>query len=224
MKIITPTPRWSEIIIDANKDMNGKSLTNINEIIANKLNAFNAKYDSDLDGVFEVSAIPSLTRDKITDLFNSPFWGLIPDRPSLFPPSPHTHTISEITDISKVSLTRDNITDFFSEPFWYNIPDKPTLYSWIKHQTSYDLDSFEQVSILFKAGHGFLVVYCLGDGSSDFEVKVTIDGGTPEYYVCDKQWTVPFVYNSSFEVVVWNPDVSGHVGYCPTLKFRGIEW
>lgn len=32
MKIIRPTPRWSEITIDADKDMRGKSLTNLNDV------------------------------------------------------------------------------------------------------------------------------------------------------------------------------------------------
>ena len=36
-------------------------------------------------GVLSVDRIPSLTRSKITDFFNSPFWDNIPDKPSVFP-------------------------------------------------------------------------------------------------------------------------------------------
>jgi len=50
-------------------------------------------------GVFDVARIPDLSRSKITDFFSAPFWDNIPDKPSEFPPSSHTHTVSEITDI-----------------------------------------------------------------------------------------------------------------------------
>lgn len=36
-------------------------------------------------GTFDVARIPDLTRSKITDFFNSPFWDNIPDKPSPFP-------------------------------------------------------------------------------------------------------------------------------------------
>jgi len=49
-------------------------------------------------GVFDVARIPDLARSKITDFFDSPFWDNIPDKPSAFPPSSHTHTKSDITD------------------------------------------------------------------------------------------------------------------------------
>jgi|GEM_PF-4096303 len=84
MKIITPAPTWAEILIDEDKDMNGKSLINLNEVIANKVNAFNSKYDSDLNGVIENSAIPNLSRSKITDFFNAPFWNNIPDKEEFY--------------------------------------------------------------------------------------------------------------------------------------------
>jgi hypothetical protein len=78
--------------------------------IKQKLESEGAKnkiYDSDIDGIFDSTAIPNLdaskittgifdiaripdlTRSKITDFFNTPFWNNIPDKPSTFPPSLH---------------------------------------------------------------------------------------------------------------------------------------
>jgi len=59
----------------------------------------NVVYDANKDGIIDADKIASLTRDKITDFFSSPFWDNIPDKPSEFPPEPHTHTVSDITDI-----------------------------------------------------------------------------------------------------------------------------
>ncbi|MCD6199455.1 MAG: hypothetical protein J7K15_12955, partial [Deltaproteobacteria bacterium] len=74
-------------------------------------------------GVFDVDRIPSLPRSKISDFFSSPFWDNIPDKPSQFPPEPHTHS-------------RDDITDFWSTPFWDNIPDKPSTFPPSAHTHS----------------------------------------------------------------------------------------
>jgi len=52
-----PILKWSKIKIDTDKDMDGKSLANLNEIIANKVNGFNIKYDVDLDGNIEFSKV-----------------------------------------------------------------------------------------------------------------------------------------------------------------------
>ena len=112
------------------------------------------------------------SRSDITDFWSTPFWANIPDKPfstlgsefttsdgelqiasvdwskvvnkpSTYPPEPHTHTRSEITDLwsepfwenipdkpsayppEEHTHTRSEITDFFSSPFWTNIPDKP---------------------------------------------------------------------------------------------------
>jgi len=48
-------------------------------------------------GTLSVNRIPSLPRSKISDFFSSPFWDNIPDKPSTFPPSSHTHSASDIT-------------------------------------------------------------------------------------------------------------------------------
>lgn len=66
--------------------------------------AKNKAYDSDVDGVLDIAAIPNLLRSKITDFFSSPFWDNIPDKPSAYPPSSHNHddryyTESEVDSI-----------------------------------------------------------------------------------------------------------------------------
>jgi|GEM_PF-6457065 hypothetical protein len=65
----------------------------------------NKAYDSDIDGIFDQAAIPSLPRSKISDFFASPFWDNIPDKPSTYPPSSHTHDASEIVS-GRMGLSR----------------------------------------------------------------------------------------------------------------------
>lgn len=47
-------------------------------------------------GTLSLDRIPNLPRNKVTDLFTSPFWDNIPDKPSTFPPSAHTHNPNDI--------------------------------------------------------------------------------------------------------------------------------
>ena len=58
----------------------------------------NGYCELDANALVPVSRIPSLTRSKISDFFGSPFWGNIPDKPSTYPPDPHTHVKADITD------------------------------------------------------------------------------------------------------------------------------
>jgi len=44
-----------------------------------------------------IRRLSDLSRSKITDFFASPFWDNIPDKPSTFPPSSHTHSPSDIS-------------------------------------------------------------------------------------------------------------------------------
>jgi len=99
-----------------------------------------------VSGVLDLARIPDLPRSKVTDFFSPPFWENIPDKPSTYPPEPHTHTRSDITDFFSAPFwenipdkpstyppephthTRSEITDFWEAPFWENIPDKPSEY------------------------------------------------------------------------------------------------
>ncbi len=85
-------------------------------------------------GVFDVARIPDLPRSKITDFFSTPFWDNIPDKPSTFPPSAHTHP-------------RSDITDFFSSPFWDNIPDKPSAFPPEPHASTHAKGGTDELSL-----------------------------------------------------------------------------
>lgn len=84
------------------------------------------------------------SRSDITDFWNTPFWDNIPDKPTTFPPSSHTHPWGEITDKPSEfppeshTHTRSEITDFWNAPFWSNIPDKPSTYPPSAHTHSRD--------------------------------------------------------------------------------------
>jgi hypothetical protein len=75
-------------------------------------------------------------RNDILDFFSTPFWGNIPDKPTSFPPSAHTHTKADITDFAHTH-PRGDITDFFASPFWGNIPDKPSTFPPSAHANTH---------------------------------------------------------------------------------------
>jgi len=100
------------------------SLWDALEKIANK-GVAGGYAELDSSALIPTTRIPNLTRSKITDFFNSPFWANIPDKPSSFPPSTHASTHAA-GGSDAVSLARSQITDFFATPFWNNIPDKPS--------------------------------------------------------------------------------------------------
>jgi hypothetical protein len=54
--------------------------------------------------------------------------------PSTFPPSPHTHS-------------RSDVTDFWSAPFWGNIPDKPSTFPPSAHASSHASGGSDPVSL-----------------------------------------------------------------------------
>ena len=69
--------------------------------------------------------IANVSRSKITDLWTSPFWSKIPDKPFSTLGSEFKVTNGRL---EIASFSRSKITDFFSSPFWDNIPDKPSQY------------------------------------------------------------------------------------------------
>jgi len=62
------------------------------------------------------------SRSILTDLFDSPFWDNIPDKP--FSTLGSEFTVSS-GELQIASILRSKISDLFNSPFWSNIPDKP---------------------------------------------------------------------------------------------------
>lgn len=92
IKVVPPVgiSKLSELLIDADKDWAGRNITNFGAggvDLYSLLTAHASRHAAGgADPVFPVG------RSNISDFFNSPFWGNIPDKPSTFPPSDHTHT------------------------------------------------------------------------------------------------------------------------------------
>jgi hypothetical protein len=100
-------------------------------------NRFLAVRTANADPVYDALVagdIPSITRSKISDFWASPFWTNIPDKPSTFPPSSHTHA-------------RADVTDFWSSPFWGSIPDKPSTFPPSAHASSHASGGADAVSL-----------------------------------------------------------------------------
>ena len=73
------------------------------ELIFNTLDSAIYYWDGSAWRTFGIGPHTHVRAD-ITDFWATPFWDNIPDKPSAFPPESHTHTISEITDISNASV------------------------------------------------------------------------------------------------------------------------
>ena len=122
-------------------------------------NRFLVVRTANADPVYDVIVaddIPSISRSKISNFWDTPFWGNIPDKPSTFPPSAHTHSRSDVTDFwsspfwtnipdtpstyppSAHTHARADVTDFWSSPFWGNIPDKPNTFPPSTHASSHE--------------------------------------------------------------------------------------
>ena len=132
------TVKLSELEIDTSKDWRGYVIKN--------LGAPKDPYDSVRKIELDTLTIP---------------WGRVTNKPSTFPPSPHTHARSDITDFwnspfwdnipdkpstfppSSHTHYRSEITDFWSTPFWGNIPDKPSTFPPSAHtHTRSDITDF----------------------------------------------------------------------------------
>jgi hypothetical protein len=59
-------------------------------------------------------------------------WDGIEGKPSVFPPSVHSHVASDITGSGGKHL-RVDIQDFWKPPFWVQIPDKPSVFPPSEH-------------------------------------------------------------------------------------------
>jgi len=113
-------------------------------------------------GVFDVARIPDLVRSKITDFFSSPFWNNIPDKPSTFPPSSHTHTRSEVTD-------------FWATPFWDNIPDKPAAMGFYAPYAG-DETELSTTSTSYTVMKEFNFTYLSSVGITPSQMIVVVEG------------------------------------------------
>jgi len=130
--------------------------------------AKNKAYDSDVDGVFDTGAIPDLSRSKIVDFFDSPFWDNIPDKPETLEDLAPRATLTEY--ITPSSGTKENAID-----------RDPTTYveyqssSTIENALEFDLGSVIDVSLLI-CDIGALGV---GDfGACRVDIQVSEDGST----------------------------------------------
>jgi|GEM_PF-6557233 len=94
----------------------------------------------------------------------APSWDDIPDKPSTFPPDPHTHG-------------RDDIPDFWNTPFWGNIPDKPILFQRIASGSATGVTSVA-ITGLNGDTHGIylLVLRALNNYTSDNYVFLRFNG------------------------------------------------
>jgi len=112
-----------EVVDDV--DFSGKRIRNVGAP-ATDMDVPRARAEDILSGVFSLERIPSIdwtrisdnfprvigdlvsspfSRGWISDFFNPPFWGSIPDKPSVFPPEPHLHDAVDVAS-GRLSLSR----------------------------------------------------------------------------------------------------------------------
>jgi len=157
-------PKLSRLIIDTDKDWMGHVIKNLGTPVDPydalrliELNIHKSVIPLDhpdgsvttekiADGAITDAKVSSISRSKITDFWNTPFWDNIPDKPSVFPPEPHTHLRSEISD-------------FWNTPFWNNIPDKPYLFKVITDLTVETNSDYVEWTNLDINLHGVYIIF-----------------------------------------------------------------
>lgn len=102
---------------------------NINEVIdyMQSTGIKNKAYDSDLDGVLDVFAIPSITRDKITDFWSSPFWSNILDKPFESLSSDFSVDANKVLNIASVDWSKIANAPSFALDDLSNVSDSTIL-------------------------------------------------------------------------------------------------
>ncbi len=80
------------------------------------------------------------TRTDIVDFFSTPFWNNIPDKPPDFPPSPHTHSLSDIlqSGASTNQVPKWSGTQWIpGNVDWNEVTNKPTQFPPSAHQATH---------------------------------------------------------------------------------------
>jgi len=207
-------PKLSRLIIDVDKDWMGHVIKNLGTPIDPydalrliELNVHKSAIPLDhpdgsvttekiADGAITDAKVSSISRNKITDFWNTPFWDNIPDKPSTFPPEPHTHLRSEISD-------------FWNTPFWNNIPDKPHLFEVISDLTVETNSDYVEWTDLDINSHGAYVIFATVKNplSSDYAVRLYANGDITDanYY----HQAVTFDNTAIFPARGNNPSIFG---------------
>jgi len=129
------------------------ALWNALEKIANK-GAANGYAELDNSALIPTTRIPNLTRSKITDFFNSPFWNNIPDKPSSFTPSAHqsTHRSGGSDALPwgsggglDVDLLDGSHKDWIRD--WNNLLNKPSSFTPSTHASTHASGGSDAVSL-----------------------------------------------------------------------------
>jgi len=100
LKEATRIEQWQQEIYTTLHNINAEWITNgrlnISRLpTSSEANRFLVVRTANADPVYDVIVaddIPSISRSKISDFWDTPFWGNIPDKPSTFPPSTHAST------------------------------------------------------------------------------------------------------------------------------------
>lgn len=125
-----------------NKAISTQTLVGLTDVYINTPSDNNLLVYNSTSGLWENHVIPSHShvRIDISDFWSTPFWSNIPDKPTTFMPSSHTHDtvdiISGIFDVARIpnlSLSSSNISDWQSAMDWTYIQNKPSTFTPSSH-------------------------------------------------------------------------------------------